>query len=1276
MSDNPLSENTLHSAIRPGGGPSTPGGLHLASRLPGLVARLRGPELDHLATLIASDEPTQLAEVAHSFEQQRESERKRRDHFQSTVQNAGSPAETATILQEFLSSNSGPSLKKDTRALKRWLDADALMERMNARIDQMGVFLELIARLMGGLNLGPESVAFLEGLLTDARLPTRREAARSLSEWCVARQSSGDMDTQLAERILAHGVQVNQDPLTARSCLWVICALGGPGDEVLQTGLQSHESAPAVRAQLVRVALLGGSARRELAWKWARLDPSEQVRCALAHALSTEGSRVSLDRLHSLGHADAAHAVRTQAQLHIKNHNSTPVDDPFEPGPEMQALVTELAALQCGQAINVHLPSGESPLDLAVSLLRVADTGFGFALAPASNGQVRVSRGDQKVLRFWRIFHELRHPHPGKRRLGDHVSGRAEKGPIRVASGCLAEQIPTTVPNQNTRTADAPDAAPWLPTPERFLEAADWGSVLVISQEGVTTLDAPVGGLSRLWGQLRISTQMTRLDRQRKASLSAKDPEARHQYVSELERMGFRARFEPHPECRAPLPGIHQHFGVLTPALLAANNSPADLGLVAGALGLYTLGRLAQSHKQTAAARNAIPLRIGNWGTRGKSSVARLQAALFEGLGYPTFCKTTGSEASVVFSGPGRPGQRLMSYRPLDKVSIFEHAESLRLSEKLGARVFIWECMALRPEYVDQVQQSWTQDHLSIITNAHADHEDMQGPTGRDVAEVIGRFIPEDALTLSAEKEMRPILQEAADQKSCAIHWVEPDAIQAVPADALSALPYQAHPANLALVLEMAAALGVDQEEAAFLIAQHTLADLGALRSTPPLRHLGRTLTLTNGMSANQPMSLLSNWRRCGFFDVDPAGKPDQFVISLVNNRQDRPNRSAAFARSIVRDLPAHRHLLMGTNIEGLSRQIEDELDESLAEWSLPKGPRGMERRLKILRRQLCLTSPGPLLRSTSKLLGLKGAQVASVAADLDNSIAQAPEALLSLGAARKLLAPIQADLLSLAQQMEGSLFHSSTERRTVIEDAVDAWMSCAAEALVFSAMAQACALSTDENARLNMARKCYRTLFLAHVIAIPGSPSPDQLFNVIAQNAPPGTQIRCMAIQNIKGPGMPLARCLAAAHDRLAQRDLLSSDTPAIRKQGLEGLLQGTEWSIPLCQELLRSIYAMPVDTHLTVQRDRTVNHLHTALAQCQDNLRTKEKRAAQYLGGLVKGVLNPILAIPRRWRAERILKDLCESRIANARAARELARIVNAESGSEDQGGEGLLN
>ena len=167
--------------------------------------------------------------------------------------------------------------------------------------------------------------------------------------------------------------------------------------------------------------------------------------------------------------------------------------------------------------------------------------------------------------------------------------------------------------------------------------------------------------------------------------------------------------------------------------------------------------------------------------------------------------------------------------------------------------------------------------------------------------------------------------------------------------------------------------------------------------------------------------------------------------------------------------------------------------------------------------------------------------------------------------------------------------------------------------------------------------------------------------------------------MQNIKGPGLGLARCLSAAHERLKIRESLISKQLEIQRQGLSSLVRTGGWSTPLCQELLRSIYAMPVEVLLTAERDRAVKHLHHALAECEDNLRLERNMGgiSQRWSRAVSGFTNPLMALPRRWRADQILKDLSQNRISNARAAQELERIVSSESaeGSESMN-EGLLS
>ena len=88
---------------------------------------------------------------------------------------------------------------------------------------------------------------------------------------------------------------------------------------------------------------------------------------------------------------------------------------------------------------------------------------------------------------------------------------------------------------------------------------------------------------------------------------------------------------------------------------------------------------------------------------------------------------------------PGIPAREIFLYRPYDKATVWEQRNVLSLGRRFGARVFLWECMALQPDLVNLLQSQWMRDDYSTITNAYPDHEDVQGPTGVDVATCIYR---------------------------------------------------------------------------------------------------------------------------------------------------------------------------------------------------------------------------------------------------------------------------------------------------------------------------------------------------------------------------------------------------------------------------------------------------------------------------------------------------------------------------------------------------------
>src|SRR6185295_17741071 len=74
-------------------------------------------------------------------------------------------------------------------------------------------------------------------------------------------------------------------------------------------------------------------------------------------------------------------------------------------------------------------------------------------------------------------------------------------------------------------------------------------------------------------------------------------------------------------------------------------------------------------------ARAKIPLTIGGWGTRGKSGTERIKAAMFHGLGYEVFVKTTGCEAMMIHSVPDEPPHEIFIFRSYDKSTIWEQRD-------------------------------------------------------------------------------------------------------------------------------------------------------------------------------------------------------------------------------------------------------------------------------------------------------------------------------------------------------------------------------------------------------------------------------------------------------------------------------------------------------------------------------------------------------------------------------------------------------------------------
>lgn len=157
---------------------------------------------------------------------------------------------------------------------------------------------------------------------------------------------------------------------------------------------------------------------------------------------------------------------------------------------------------------------------------------------------------------------------------------------------------------------------------------------------------------------------------------------------------------------------------------------------------------------------------MGGWGTRGKSGVERLKAALFESLGHSILSKSTGCEAMFLHAPFFGRTQEMFLFRSYDKATIWEHHSLMLMAAEMKSSIFLWECMGLTPSYVEILQEKWSQDDFSTITNTYPDHEDIQGPAGYDIPRVMTCFIPKSGTVITSEEQMHPILAEDAEKKT------------------------------------------------------------------------------------------------------------------------------------------------------------------------------------------------------------------------------------------------------------------------------------------------------------------------------------------------------------------------------------------------------------------------------------------------------------------------------------------------------------------------------
>ena len=922
-------------------------------------------------------------------------------------------------------------------------------------------------------------------------------------------------------------------------------------------------------------------------------------------------------------------------------------------------------------------------LGRALAVLATADHGL---QAQRRGRGWRVLRGDRLRRRTWRTLHEMRSPSPDKRQSHPHCIGRVAYGEVRAPPGGLAEVTATKVPGERVLVPQLGDWGRHLPTPDDLLTWPRGGTLSLFSAFGVTRVRFP--RRSRwLLARVALTLRYAALVQKRWLALTAPELRDRRAYLRALERLGFEVRFEAHRSSgpaevlelyapAAPEGAVPVGHPLVVPAaeLLRRWLDPSTstinhlVGLGVATIGLFYL-RLREARRAIARARAAIPLSIGGWGTRGKSGTERIKAALFQALGCEVLVKTTGCEAMLIHCVPDAPASEVFIYRTYDKASIWEQHDLVQIAERLGVDVFLWECMALNPDYVSILEHHWMRDDLCTLTNAYPDHENIQGPAGVDIPRVMARFIPRSGTLLTGEEQMLPILRDAAQAASTELVSVRWRDHALLPEDLLARFPYEEHPRNIALVLALAVRLGIDRTMALKEMADWVVPDLGVLKTYPEATWRGRRLVFSNGMSANERTGFLNNWTRCGF-DRQAPDDVGEWVVTVVNNRADRVSRSMVFADIVVRDAQANAQVLIGTNLSGLLGFIGASLDRKLGEIALLHAdelplPAPRLRALALERAERALGAVGigalgaeRLCREAKAMAEGLGVRAPLDAAAFEDALdAGQPTVAAGAAAVSRLLAPrLRTFVEALGEHGEDARRHLvalTTRHATLLRWRRD----------LDAALDQGESPVRHEHAF----QAILRELFTATLVPfVDPNLTGDQIVDAVARACPPGFRVRIMGIQNIKGTGLDFAyRWVSLATtvrridalERCMGEHAVAAAFAIAETQGL-GVLD-----LDVAEHAVRQAAARS-DGKCARELDAVADRIAARLRDRVAALGRASTRAGAWLRPLER-VLDVWDGVARRRRADGVLEDLEAGRTSHGAAAQALRDLMKRQKG-----------
>ena len=927
---------------------------------------------------------------------------------------------------------------------------------------------------------------------------------------------------------------------------------------------------------------------------------------------------------------------------------------------QIQSLLRFVSTISPGKSRRIPKDLTFDDGQLGRLLSVIAQQDYGFDVEKSLFGTF-LTRGHAFGFRLWRVLHEFRNPSPDKRQAFQHTRGRLFWGTLRVPSGILSELAETKVPGEPLYIDTEDGWRGYLPLVDDVISALAMGNqpTWFYHSEGITSIIPPRNFFRRWLASWRISYYFTHYARLRNWQENSQDsPESylkalasldvqvnfqgHNSYIGEISEDAAVLRFFP-----AALPIVNVEFWQDFKDYFVSvyENTLYELSVFLGVSISYFVGRHVYLYRQIKTARNNIPLVLGGWGTRGKSGTERIKAALMNALGYSIVSKTTGCEAMFLHAHPFGELREMFLFRPYDKATIWEQHNLVCLSEKLNTEVFLWECMGLTPSYIDILQRQWMNDDIATITNTYPDHEDLQGPAGVNIPEVMTQFIPEKSTLITSEEQMLPILRATAEQREArfrSISWLESGLLAD---DVLQRFPYDEHPFNIALVMAMGEELGVDGDFALKEMADRVVADIGVLKTFPCAPWRSRRLEFINGMSANERFGCLGNWQRMGLDKVTMQENPDTWITIVVNNRSDRIARSRVFASIIVKDISFDRCVLIGNNLSGMLGYMK----EAWAEWidtiSLESADQSADAMLlkmaerfrvpynqQLLEQQLQAMLEGQQSEiESSKLLGLMNQPQQLEEKLVEYELENYSEIIQFLAKGQALLDGYQQ-------------FHSKLTQSGTVTDSLQQEF----KTLLWQWFEQ----------KLEVVEDYYAT--------------GNQVIERVCDVTPPGFYNRILGMQNIKGTGLDFVyRWQAWENCYKACMQLLSKSASESAK-GLTALSAFQEFGYlakvtvtDTVEELKTKAFAQ--NEHYQSELELIQSNLEQSMLKLKSD--NSQQGSSSSWGAKISQGIEAFLdagdAVKRRKRADQIYQDLVDERISHDRAVMELQTLNKRQKG-----------